>query len=88
MDIRDLEQTLKAFANKRRIAILRYVRLHKEASVGDIAEEIKLSFRTTSKHLAILSAAKIIQREQNGLRAAYSLSRTMSDTSRKILALL
>lgn len=62
-----LERTLKALANKRRLTILRYLRRVSRASVGDIAGEIKLSFKATSRHLSILTSADILEKEQEGL---------------------
>ncbi|MBI5220938.1 MAG: helix-turn-helix transcriptional regulator [Candidatus Liptonbacteria bacterium] len=49
--MRELEKCLKALANRRRLAILKYLQKKKEASVAAISEEIELSFRSTSKHL-------------------------------------
>jgi len=40
---------LKALANRRRILIVRYLRVVKEAVVGGIADKIKLSFKSTSR---------------------------------------
>ena len=40
-DIKELERKLKALANKRRLAILKYLKEDGRASVGDIAGEIK-----------------------------------------------
>jgi|SRR3989338_6952618 len=60
--MKDLEKILKVLASRRRLAILQYLKKSKEANVGDIAEEIKLSFKATSKHLAVLSAVDIIER--------------------------
>ncbi len=56
---RELEKQLKALANRRRLAILKYLKSKREASVGDIAEEINLSFKSTSKHLAVRDCGKI-----------------------------
>ncbi|MDD2657598.1 MAG: metalloregulator ArsR/SmtB family transcription factor [Candidatus Pacebacteria bacterium] len=71
---KDFERIMKAFANRRRLAILRFLKTEKEASVGDIAEEIKLSFKATSKHLGVLSAAGIVDREQRSLQMFYRIS--------------
>ena len=69
-----MERVFKALANRRRIAILRYLKREKEAAVGDIAEEIGLSLKATSKHLAILAAADFLEREQRSLMMFYSIS--------------
>ncbi len=79
---------MKALANRRRLAILRFLKTGKEASVGDIAEEIKLSFKATSKHLGVLSAAGIVDREQRSLQMFYRLSSDISLPARSIVSLL
>ena len=72
--IREAERILKALANKRRLAIVKYLRQEKEATVGDIAEAIKLSFKATSKHLGVLAQADIVDKEQRSLSMWYRLS--------------
>ncbi len=62
--MKKLERTLKALANKRRFAILRFLKKEKEATVGYIAGEMSLSFKATSKHIGILAAADIVEKEQ------------------------
>lgn len=73
--MKETEKILKALANRRRLAILKFLSKTTKASVGDIAKEIKLSFKATSKHLGILRAADIIEREQVSLLMYYSLNR-------------
>ncbi|MBI3952835.1 MAG: winged helix-turn-helix transcriptional regulator [Candidatus Doudnabacteria bacterium] len=69
-----LEQIIKALANKRRLAILKLMKNRKEASVGEIAEHIRLSFKATSKHLNIMARAEVLDKEQRSLTVFYSLS--------------
>lgn len=69
----NLERLLKAVANRRRLAILKYLKGHNEASVSELSRNIKLSFRSTSKHLAILAARDLVEKEQKGLRVFYRL---------------
>ena len=82
------EKILKAIANKRRLAIVRYLKIRREATVGDISEEIKLSFRSTSKHLAILLAADILARTQVSLEMHYRLSDSMNLFASSVMRLL
>ncbi len=70
----DLEKILKALANKRRLAILKYLYSHKEATVGEIADNIKLSLKATSKHLGLLYAVDIVEKEQRSLQMWYRLA--------------
>lgn len=79
---------MKALANRRRLAILRFLKRTHKASVGDIAEEIRLSFKATSKHLGILSSADIVDREQQSLQMFYHLSSDLPASARLIISLL
>lgn len=75
MKEKEVERILKALANKRRLAIIKYLRSNRRASVGDIAEAIKLSFKATSKHLLILDHVDLVEKEQIGLTVIYFLSK-------------
>ena len=88
MKDKELERTLKALANRRRLAILRCLKKDEEAAVGDIAEEINLSLKATSKHLAILAAADLVEREQRSLMMFYRLAPEQKPPSRHIISLL
>lgn len=89
---KDFERIMKALANRRRLAILCFLKQggkkNSEASVGDIAEEIQLSFKATSKHLGVLSAAGIVDREQRSLQMFYHLSPDLLAPARSIISLL
>lgn len=84
----NIERVLKALANRRRIAIVRYLKRQKEATVGDIASEIKLSFKATSKHLTLLAAADIVEREQRSLNMFYRLSKETPAPAKQVVAIL
>ncbi|OGI69444.1 hypothetical protein A3A09_01025 [Candidatus Nomurabacteria bacterium RIFCSPLOWO2_01_FULL_42_20] len=83
--MREFEKILKALANKRRLEILKYLKSKKEANVGSIAEKIKLSFKSTSRHLAILLAVDILTKEQRSLEAFYSISPELSQMAKDII---
>lgn len=85
---KELEKVLKAFANKRRIEIIRYIRMKRKATVGEIADEVNLSFKGVSKNLRVLYSAGILEREQNGLQVTYQISDSLSEAGRKTLAIL
>lgn len=78
---------MKAFANRRRLAILQYLKKIGEASVGEIAHEIKLSFNATSKHLGILAAADIVEKEQRSLQMYYRLANNLELAAKHIVSL-
>lgn len=86
--MRELEKTLKALANKRRLAIVKLLKKQGEKSVGDIAHEINLSFKSTSKHLGVLSAVDIVDREQRSLQMFYRLARNQKPAAKHIISLL
>lgn len=71
--IKNTERILKALANRRRLAIIKFLKKEKEAPVSDIADKIKLSFTATSKHLGVLYAGNIVEREQRSLQMFYTL---------------
>ncbi len=85
---KQFERVIKSLANRRRLAILRYLRKEKEATVGDIADEIRLSFKATSKHLGVLSAAGVVDREQRSLQMFYFLSPALPKAAASIISLL
>jgi len=72
--MKDLERILKALANKRRLSIVRYLKKKGEATVGEIAGAIKLSFTATSRHLNMLYTADIVEKEQRSLQVFYRIS--------------
>ena len=84
--MRDLERILKATANRRRLAILKYLKENKEASVGEITKQVKISFKAASKHLGILLAADIVDREHKAFKVFYSLSSTMKKVVKGIIS--
>ncbi len=86
--MKQTEKTLKALANRRRLAIVRYLHQYHKAAVGDIAKEIKLSFKATSKHLGILRTADIVDREQINLSMFYSLNRPFGRVLKSVLDIL
>jgi len=86
--MKKMERILKALANQRRLAILKYLKENKESPVAEIAEEIDLSFKATSKHLGVLSAADIVEKEQRSLQMFYRLSDNQQLPAKYIISLL
>ncbi len=80
------EKTLKALANKRRLEIVKYLKGKKEANVGDIAEHIELSFKSTSRHLAILHSADILEKEQRNVLVFYSLAPKLVSMAKSVIS--
>jgi len=86
--MKEFERTLKALANRRRLAIMKYLKTHKEAPVFEIAGEIHLSFKSTSKHLAVLLAADVVERDQRSLQMFYRLADRQKPIAKRIVDLL
>ncbi len=74
MDIGSLEKYYKLLANRRRLAIIKYLSQVKEATVYQIADKINLSFKATSKHLQLLKQAGFLDSDQVSLEQHYYLS--------------
>ena len=86
--MKEYELVLKALANRRRLAILSFFKKKNEATVGDIARHIKLSFTSTSKHLNILARVDLLDKRQRGLEVFYFLGRTPPPIATSTLARL
>lgn len=87
--MQDLERILKALANEKRLFILKELKkIQSGLSVGKLAEKIDLSVRTTSKHIALLSAVDIIKGKRRGMNVIYRLSLSSPVAARHIIGLL
>jgi len=86
--MKKLEKSLKAVANQRRLSILKLLKENKEQSVSVIAFKIKLSIRSTSKHLAILFGADILDREQRNFQTFYRLLQNQEPSVKYIISIL
>ncbi len=86
--MKELEKQYKALANKRRLAILKYLKSFRKASVGDIAREIKLGIKSTSKHLRVLSTVDFVDSQQQSLHVFYFLPEQKTILLKQVLALL
>ncbi|KKT14573.1 MAG: Transcriptional regulator, ArsR family protein [Parcubacteria group bacterium GW2011_GWF2_44_8b] len=88
MKEKEKEKILKALANRRRLAIIDLLRKGNEKSVGEIADNIKLSFRATSKHLSVLMNVDILEKEQRSLQMFYSLNKNAPSMVKQLLRIL
>jgi DNA-binding transcriptional ArsR family regulator len=85
MKEKELEKTFKALGNRRRLAIILFLRKNKKGNVGEIAEAIKLSFRSTSRHLSVLISIGVLDVERLGTFSIYSIASDQTDILKKIL---
>lgn len=79
---------LKCLANQHRLAIVMYLKIKKLASVGEIADNLKISFKATSKHLAILEKGGVLARRSDNPFMIYSISSGSSDFIKSTISLL
>ncbi len=86
--LKDQERLFKALANRRRIAILAHLKKRKGSTVGNISDAIHLSFKATSKHLGILAAAGLLDREQISLEMHYRIADELSSDAKSALSIL
>ena len=73
LNLKTIEHILKAVANKRRAQIFILLTKKKRLPVSEIAKTIKLSVRSTSKHLSLMYTAGLLDREQSSLIVFYSI---------------
>ena len=86
--MKELERILKALANKRRLAIFQYLKKNKEATVTELAEAINLSFRSTSRHLAILFSVNALDKRQQSTEVYYWIAVKKHSALEHVLSLL
>jgi len=84
----EYEKILKALGNRRRLAIVKCLKTKKRVTVGEIARSIKLSFKSTSRHLGVLSSIDILDREYDRLSVFYSLSPKLPVLVQKVVSVL
>ena len=76
-DFKKLERVHKAVANRRRLAIIAHLKKEKEESVGKIAAHIKLSLKSTSRHLSVLLSADVVEKNQRSVEVFYRLAKPL-----------
>lgn len=81
-------QIFKALANLKRLEIIKLLSEGPiERNVGEIAREIHVTFRGTSRHLLILHALGILDYQGRNGHVYYSLNRKLPRDLRKALSL-
>ena len=65
MNYRKLERIIKGVANHRRIEILVLLQRKPELSVADIADELKVNFKTVSAHVGKLASSGMIMKRND-----------------------
>ena len=73
-NFRALERTMKGCANHRRIEIIQALFKHPEMSVGDLAVDLKINFKTASEHIRRLAIAGLILKRSEGSSVRHCLT--------------
>ena len=77
MNIRNIElieEIIKGFANKHRIAILHILARYPDLDVEHISEKLKVSYTSTAAHLQKMHSAGIIAKEEDGYFVLHKLT--------------
>ncbi|UYM03395.1 ArsR/SmtB family transcription factor [Solicola gregarius] len=84
----DLARTFKAVADPARLRLLSIIASHEggEACACDLNEPLGLSQPTVSHHLKVLVGAGLLEREQRGVWAFYSVVPERLDTLAGVLS--
>jgi ArsR family transcriptional regulator len=80
-----LEKIFRALANHKRLEIIRLLGDMRPRPVVAIAEKIKLSQKSTSKHLIMLAQLDILEKERHANMVHYSLNKSLPRLAQLIL---
>jgi DNA-binding transcriptional ArsR family regulator len=78
-------QLFKVFASISRLRIVKFLSSEKECTVSQIAREIHVSFKGTSRHLGILSALDILNSNGKDGHVYYSFNKRMPVDALKLV---
>ncbi|MFN7088588.1 MAG: ArsR/SmtB family transcription factor [Candidatus Paceibacteria bacterium] len=85
MKHKDWVKIFRALGNERRLHILQLLSQEKELPVYEIAERIKLSRKSTSKHLRLLMHLNFLDRGQKKGEVYYAFNTDMPAKIKQIL---
>jgi DNA-binding transcriptional ArsR family regulator len=71
---RQLERVVKGFANHRRIEILDLLERSPELSVMEIADTLKINFKTAAEHIRRLAIAGLVLKRNEGNKVRHALT--------------
>lgn len=86
--MRKLERTLKGLANRRRLAIVKLLMSEQELAMSDIAAAIRLSEKSTSKHLRILTHIGALEHDQKSRFMFYRIASGPDALLARLLAII
>ncbi|HEY4474182.1 MAG TPA: winged helix-turn-helix domain-containing protein [Candidatus Paceibacterota bacterium] len=74
ISFRTLERLVRGFSNHRRIQILFLLKQEPELSVFEIAEKLKINFKTASDHIRRLAIAGLLLKRNEGNLVRHKLT--------------
>lgn len=85
MTEKEWTKILKALANEKRLRIVKSLSKGKGLPVFAIANQIRLSYKSTSRHLNRLAQLGILDTEGKGTSVEYSVNPSLSPKIRRLL---
>ena len=74
MDSYELEKIVKGVANHRRIDVMRLLRASPGLSVEEIAQQLRVEYKTLATHLFKLSSSGLVTKQNYGRRVEHTLT--------------
>jgi len=71
----DLERIVKGVANHRRIEILEILVKKPEMSVAEVADKLKLNFKTTSEHIRKMAISGLLMKRSDSKSIRHKLTK-------------
>jgi len=84
--MKEIVKILKGLGNERRLKILKILKKDQEKSVGDLADNLNLSFRSTSRHLRKMGDLGLVKTKQSKTNIFYSIDKDRLDIINFILS--
>lgn len=84
-DLKNIEKTIKALADKNRLRIIYLLNKKKDLCVCEITDIIGLSQPTISSHLRLLENAGLIESVKDGLWVNYNISSRLDPLSKSMV---
>ncbi|MBL4644735.1 MAG: winged helix-turn-helix transcriptional regulator [Candidatus Pacebacteria bacterium] len=72
--IHTLEVIIKGFANERRISVLLLLHRYPNSSIGEIADALKIGYKSVSQHVDKMYRAGLVSKEGDGYFVLHTLT--------------
>ena len=88
MEIKNISKNLKAISNIQRLKIIGFLKKTKSSNISEISDFLKLSYRSTDKHLQILKNVEIIISQNINGKQIYFLNKNQIGYMKNIIKIL